>query len=55
MVSWKSEKALTEIKPINDRIIVANFNCNPKTTIIIKYSTVEGSKDAEEHFGNLTK
>ena len=44
MVSWKSKKALTEIKPINDRIIMANFNSNPKTTIIIKYSPVEVAK-----------
>ena len=51
MVSWKSEKAITEIKPINDRIIMANFNSN---TIIINYSPVEGSKDTEEHFENLT-
>ena len=33
---------------------MANFNSNPKKTIIIIYSQVEGSKDAEEHFENLT-
>ena len=54
MVIWKSEKILTEVKPINDRIIMTNFNSNQKTTIIINYSPVEGSKDAEEHFENLT-
>ena len=33
---------------------MANFNSNPKTTIIINYSPVEFSEDAEEHFENLT-
>ena len=31
MVSWKSEKALTKIKSINDRIIMTNFNSNPNS------------------------
>ena len=35
-------------------MVMANFNSNPKKTIIIIYSQVEGSKDAEEHFENLT-
>ena len=50
VVSKKAEKALAEVKPINNRIVVAVFNGNPKTTIIINYAPVEGSEDAEEHY-----
>ena len=54
LISKSSEKALAEVNPINDRTVIAVFNGNPKTTIVINYAPIEGSKEAEEHYYNLT-
>lgn len=37
----------------NKRITVANFNGNPALTIIVHYSSVEGSNEAEYHCNQL--
>ena len=34
-------------------IVVAVFNGNPNTTIVVKYAPIEGSKEAEGHYNNL--
>ena len=55
MVSKPAESALAEIKPWNERIIVAHFNRNgfPALSIIVHYLPVEGNPDAEAHYENL--
>ena len=54
VVSNKAEKALAEVKPVNDRILVVIFSGNPSTTLIINYAPTEGSEGAEEHYETLT-
>ena len=49
-----TESALAEIKSYNERIIIAHFNGNPMTTVIVHYSPTEGSETAEDHYNNLT-
>ena len=44
---------LAEIKPYNSQVLVAHFNRNPATTIIIHYAPVEGTTEAIEHFEHL--
>ena len=39
-----SYKALSSIEKINDRIIVAHFNGNPKCTVVVVYSPTNVSK-----------
>lgn len=53
LINKKLEDTLSTIDTINKRIIVASFNGNPKSTIIVHYSPTEGSSDAEEHYKNL--
>ena len=53
LVSKSVESALGSVQKWNDRILVAEFNGNPNTTIIVHYSPCEGSPDAEEHYNNL--
>ena len=55
MISNKIESALSEIEPVNERIICAHFNGNPAVTVIVHYSPTEGSNTAEDHYSNLTK
>ena len=49
MISKSAESALAEIKPVNERIMIFHFNGNgfPSLSIIVHYSPVEGSPDAE--------
>ena len=54
LISKTSEQALAEVKPINDRIVITVFNGNPKTSVVINYAPIEGNKEAEEHYYNLT-
>ena len=54
MIEKSIESALSEIKPWNERIVIAHFIGNPAVTIITHYSPVEGSKEAEEHYDNLS-
>ena len=53
LVATRTESALAEIKKYNERIIIAHFNGNPGTTIIVHYSPTEGSETSEEHYTNL--
>ena len=53
LVNKSVESALGSVQKWNDRILVAEFNGNPNTTIIVHYSPCEGSPDAEEHYNNL--
>ena len=54
LVSRTIESALADIKPFNERIIIAHFNGNPATTVIVHYSPTEGNDLAEEHYNNLS-
>ena len=54
LVSRTTESALSEIESFNERIIIAHFNGNPATTVIVHYSPTEGSTTAEDHYNNLT-
>ena len=53
LIDNNSENALAEIIKWNNRILIVNFNGNPKTTIIVQYSPCEGSPNAEEHYKQL--
>ena len=45
LISKTPEQVLSSgVKPINDRIVKAIFNGNPKTTVVINYAPIEGSK-----------
>ena len=47
LINRNMEQALAEIKPINEKIVVAVFNGNPNITIVVNYAPIEGSKEAE--------
>ena len=53
LLSKTTESALTEIKSYNERMIIAHFNGNPLTTVIVHYSPTKGSETAEDHYNNL--
>ena len=55
LVNKSVESALGSVRKWNERILVAEFNGNPNTTIIVHYAPCEGSPDAEEHFNNLNE
>ena len=38
---------------MTERILVAEFSGNPKTTIIANYAPTEGSEGSQEHYGTL--
>ena len=48
-----AEDTLVEIIKYTDRILVAHFNGNPRTTIIVHYAPCESSDESEEHYSNL--
>ena len=54
IVNRNAECNLAEIIKFNDRILIAHFNGNPATSIIVHYSPCEGASDAEEHYEHLT-
>ena len=54
LISKTSVQAQAEVKTINDLIVIAVFNGNPKTTVVINYAPIEGCKESEEHYYNLT-
>ena len=49
-----SSASLAEIKLYNSRILVAHFNGNPATTIIVHYAPAEGDEDAIDHYEQLS-
>ena len=54
LVSKDAETAISEVKPITNRILVVYFSGNPNTTIVIHYAPTEGSDNAEEQYSNLS-
>lgn len=53
LMDKKLESALSDVDPFNERILCANFNGNPATTIIVHYAPVEGNDEAIDHYINL--
>ena len=53
LVTKQLENAISDIEPVNERILCAHFNGNPSTTVIVHYAPVEGSEKAEEHYAAL--
>ena len=50
ILNKKTLSSLSGIVKWNERIMIVNFEGNPKTTIIIHYAPCEGSKEAEDHY-----
>ena len=57
MINETAKNALADVRSFenNKRILIADFNGNPATTIIAHYSPVEGSPDAQDHYNALTR
>ena len=53
LLDKNTEKSMTQVEKINERIIIAQFHGNPMTTIIVHYSPINGSSDAEDHYKKL--
>ena len=53
VISKSVQNYLTEIRPVTERILVAEFSGNPKTTIIGNYAPTEGSEGSQEHYETL--
>ena len=49
-----AQRALSQVNPVNERILKIQFNGNPNVTVVVNYSPVEGSEEAEEHYETLT-
>ena len=54
MIDKTLESALAEVKPVNERILIAHFNGNPGVTIVAHYAPVEGKEEADEHYDILS-
>ena len=54
LLNSTSSASLAEIKPYNSRVLVAHFNGNPATTIIVHYAPVEGDEVVIDHFEQLS-
>ena len=50
MINKRASNVLSEVIKWNERIIVARFEGNPKTTITVHYSPVEVDGEAEQHY-----
>ena len=53
VVNKAAESVLSDVKYVNKRILIATFNGNPSTTVIVNYSPQEGTQDAVEHYDKL--
>ena len=55
MLGSKARKALLKVRSINERILIAEFDGNPKTTIIVAYShtNVADESQVEELYEGL--
>ena len=49
LIDTKTEKALSEIKKWNNKILIVNCNGNPNIIIIMHYSPCEGSLHSDEY------
>ena len=47
MLGSKARKALLKVRSINERILIAEFDGNPKTTVIVVYSPTNCADEAE--------
>ena len=54
MINKRASNVLSEVIKWNERIIIATFEGNPKITIIVNYSPVEGDDEAEQHYNQLS-
>ena len=56
ILNQKVQELMINIEKFNDRILIANFAGNPKTTVVVVYSPVEGDSDEnrEQFYDNLT-
>ena len=54
IINKRASNVLSEVIKWNERIIIATFEGNPKTTIIVHYSPVEGDDEAEQHYNQLS-
>ena len=54
VIGKTAKRALSQINPINKRILEVQFNGNPNVTVVVNYAPVEGSNEAEEHFITLS-
>ena len=48
ILDQKAQSSLIEVSKVDDRIIMATFQGNPKVAIIAIYSPVEGAEDDEK-------
>ena len=53
MLNKSSANALAEVEPDGKRILVAHFDGNLLTTVIVHYGPIEGDKEASEHYEQL--
>ena len=53
VVNKAAESVLSDVNYVNKRILIATFNGNPSTTVIVNYSPQEGTQDAVEHYDKL--
>ena len=53
LIDSKTEKALSEIKLLTKRIIMAKLNGNPAITMIVNYAPNKGSDYTVEHYEQL--
>ena len=55
MISKSAEKALSQVIPWNERVLIAHFKAkgHPTLTVIVHYAPIEGSDEAEDHYESL--
>ena len=54
MINKRASNVLSEVIKWNERIIIATFEGNPQTTIIVHYSPVEADDKAEQYYNQLS-
>ena len=54
MINKRASNVLSGVIKWNERIIIATFEGNPKNTIIVHYSPVDGDDEAEQHYNQLS-
>ena len=56
-MNTRAKGALASIRPYNDRILIANFQGNPATSIIVTYCPTNVAKDdvTEGHYDCLRR
>ena len=54
MINKRASNVLSEVIKWNERIIIATFEGNPKTTITVHYLAVAGDDEAEQHYNQLS-